>query len=47
MKSLRSLLQRATSDIVRYDNMACESLHDDEEYETYLDASEFEKYPEY
>ena len=42
-----SIVQRATSDTVRYDSMVCESLPCDEEFETYIDDSEYEKYPEY
>ena len=42
-----SIDQRATSDAVRYGSMVCESLPVDEEYETYIDDSEYEKYPEY
>ena len=32
-----SIVQRATSDAVRYGSMVCESLPGDEEYETYID----------
>ena len=42
-----SIVQRATSDAVRYGNMVCESLPGDEEFETYIDDTEYEKYPEY
>ena len=42
-----SIVQRATSDTIRYGSMVCESLPVDEEYETYIDGSEYEKYPEY
>ena len=42
-----SIVQRATSDAVRYGSMVCESLPCDEEFETYIDDSEYEKYPEY
>ena len=42
-----SIVQRATSDTVRYGSMVCESLPGDEEYETYIDDTEYEKYPEY
>ena len=42
-----SIVQRATSDTVRYGSMVCESLPVEEEYETYIDDSEYEKYPEY
>ena len=42
-----SIVQRATSDTVRYGSMVCESLPVDEEYETYIDDTEYEKYPEY
>ena len=42
-----SIVQRATSDTVRYGNMVCEPLPGDEEFETYIDDSEYEKYPEY
>ena len=41
-----SIVQRATSDTVRYGSMVCESLPCDEEFETYIDDSEYEKYPE-
>ena len=42
-----SIVQRATSDTVRYGSMVCESLPGDEEHETYIDDSEYEKFPEY
>ena len=42
-----SIVQRATSDAVRYGSMVCESLPGDEDYQTYIDDSEYEKYPEY
>ena len=42
-----SIVQRATSDTVRYGSMVCESLPGDEEYETYIDDTEYEKFPEY
>ena len=42
-----SIVQRATSDAVRYGSMVCESLPRDEEFETYINDSEYEKYPEY
>ena len=42
-----SIVQRATSDAVRYGSMVCESLPGDEEYETYIDETEYEKFPEY
>lgn len=42
-----SIIQRATSDTVRYGSMVCESLPCDEEFETYIDDTEYEKYPEY
>ena len=42
-----SIVQRATSDTVRYGSMVCESLPGDEDYQTYIDDSEYEKYPEY
>ena len=42
-----SIVQRATSDTVRYGSMVCEPLPGDEEFETYIDDSEYEKYPEY
>ena len=41
------IVQRATSDTIRYGNMVCESLPGDEEFETYIDDSGYEKYPEY
>ena len=42
-----SIAQRATSDTVRYGNMICEPLPCDEEYETYIDDTEYEKFSEY
>ena len=42
-----SIVQRATSDTVRYGSTVCESLPGDEEYETYIDKTENEKFPEY
>ena len=42
-----SIVQRATSDTIRYGSMVCESLPGDEDYQTYIDDSEYEKYPEY
>ena len=42
-----SIVQRATSDTVRCGSMVCESLPGDEEYETYIDDTEYEKFPEY
>ena len=42
-----SIVQRATSDAVRYGNMVCEPLPGNEEFETYIDDSEYEKYPEF
>ena len=42
-----SIVQRATSDTFRYGSMVCESLPVDEEYETYIDKTENEKFPEY
>ena len=42
-----SIVQRATSDTVRYGSMVCEPFPGDEEFETYIDDSEYEKYPEY
>ena len=43
-----SIVQRATSDAVRYyGNMVFEPLPGDEEFETYIDDSEYEKYPDY
>ena len=42
-----SIVQRVTSDAVRYGNMVCEPLPGDEEFETYIDDTEYEKYPEY
>ena len=32
-----SIVQRATSDTVRYGSMVCESLPGDEDYQTYID----------
>ena len=31
----------------RYGNMVCEPLPGDEEFETYIDDTEYEKYPDY
>lgn len=42
-----SIVQRATSDTIRYGSMVCESLPGDEEYETYIDDTEYQKIPEY
>ena len=42
-----SIVQRATSDTVRCGSMVCVSLPGDEEYETYIDETEYEKFPEY
>lgn len=42
-----SIVQRATSDTVRYGSMVFESLPGDEEYETYIDDTEYEKFSEY
>ena len=42
-----SIVQRATSDTIRYGSMVCESLPGDEEYETYIDYTEYQKIPEY
>ena len=42
-----SIVQWVTSDAVRYGSMVCESFPCDEEFETYIDDSEYEKYPEY
>ena len=42
-----SIVQRATSDAVRYGSMVYESLPGDEEFGTYIDDSEYEKYSEY
>ena len=42
-----SIVQRVTSDAVRYGNIVCEPLPCDEEYETYIDDAEYEKLPEY
>lgn len=41
-----SIVQRATSDTIRYGNIVCDSIPEDEEYDTYLDDSEYEKCPE-
>ena len=41
------VVQRVTSDAVRYGSMVCESLPADEEFETYIDKTEYEKFPEY
>ena len=41
-----SIVHRATSDAVRYGSMVCESLPVEEEYETYIDDSEYEKFLE-
>ena len=42
-----SIFQKVTSGTIRYGSMVCESLHGDEDYQTYIDDSEYEKYPEY
>ena len=42
-----SVVQRATTGSFRCDGMVSEPLPEDEEYETYTDASEYERYPEY
>ena len=42
-----SIVQRATSDTIRYGNMVCEPLLGDDEYETYIDDTEYQKIPEY
>ena len=42
-----SIVQRATSDTVRYGSTVCESLPGDDEYVTYIDDTEYEKFPEY
>ena len=42
-----SIVQRATSGAFRSGGMIIEPLTDDEEYETYIDSTEYEKYPEY
>ena len=42
-----SIVQRATSDTFHYGGMVCEPLPGNEEFETYIDDSEYEKYPEY
>ena len=42
-----SIVQRATSDTIRYGSMVCEPLPCDEEFETYIDDTEYEKFPEY
>ena len=42
-----SIVQRATSDAVRYGSMVCESLPGNEDFETYIDDSEYEKYSIY
>ena len=42
-----SIVQRATSGTFRCNGMVSEPLPDDDEYETYLDSTEYEKSPEY
>ena len=42
-----SIVQRATNGTFRCGGMVSEPLPDDEEYETYIDSSDYEKYPEY
>ena len=42
-----SIVQRATSGAFRYSGMVSEPLPDDDEYEAYIDGSEYDKYPEY
>ena len=45
----RSILHssKGASDTVRYGGIVYESLPCDEEFETYIDDTEYEKYPEY
>ena len=42
-----SIVQRVTSDAVRYGSIVCETLPCDEEFETYIDDTEYEKFPKY
>lgn len=42
-----SIVQRATSGTFRYSGMVSKPLPDDDEYETYLDSTEYEKSPDY
>ena len=42
-----SIAQRATSGTFRCGGMVSESLPCDEEFETYIDSTDYEKYPEY
>lgn len=41
-----SIVQRATSGTSRSDGMVSEPLLNDEEFETYIDCAEYEKYPD-
>ena len=42
-----SVVQRATSGTFCSSGMLCEQLPNDEEFETYIDHTEYEKSPEY
>ena len=42
-----SIVQRATSGTFLYGGIVREPFPDDDEYETYLDSTEYEKSPEY
>ena len=41
------MVRGATDPLWPSGSMVCESLPGDEEYETYIDDTEYEKYPEY
>ena len=42
-----SIVQRVTSGTSRCDGMVSESLPGDEEFETYIDSTDYEKFPDY
>ena len=42
-----SIVQRVTSGTSRCDGMVSESPPDDEEFETYIDSTDYEKFPDY
>ena len=42
-----SIVQRATNVTFRSNGMVCEPLHNDEELETYIDNTKYEKFQDY
>ena len=42
-----SVVQRATNGTFRSNVMVCEPLHNVEEFETYIDNTKYEKFPDY